>query len=142
MIILWLKALHLFFLIAWMAGLFYLPRLFVYHSQTENRETSATFKLMEKRLWWFVTPFAALTLAFGLALIHQYGYEWFAQSRWLHIKLALLIPMYGYHFYLFHLVKVFASDHNRHSTRFYRFLNEIPVLVFLAIILLAVIKPA
>lgn len=141
MTILWLKALHLFFMVAWMAGIFYLPRLFVYHAQTSHQETKDQFKIMERRLWFFVTPFALLTLVFGLALIFSYGGEWFASSKWLHYKFMLLIVLYVYHFYLYRLVKIFARDENTHSTRFYRFLNEAPVLVLLAIIVLAVLKP-
>ncbi|GAB3012089.1 protoporphyrinogen oxidase HemJ [Bowmanella dokdonensis] len=139
--ILWLKALHLFFMIAWMAGIFYLPRLFVYHAQSEHQATKDQFKVMERRLWWFVTPFAVLTLVFGLALIFSYGRDWFRVSMWLHIKLVLVIAIYGYHLYLYRLLKQFARDENRRSPRFYRFLNEAPVLVLLGIICLAVVKP-
>lgn len=140
MTILWIKALHLFFMIAWMAGIFYLPRLFVYHSQAEHQQTKDTFKEMERRLWLFVTPFAFLTLIFGLILIHLYGLAWFKASTWLHVKLVLVIGLYIYHFYLYRLVKDFAKDNNKHSTKFYRFLNEAPVLALLAIVLLAVVK--
>ncbi len=139
--ILWLKALHLFFMVAWFAGIFYLPRLFVYHASATNSETNQTFKIMERRLWFFVTPFAFLTLAFGLALIHHYGIDWFRQATWLHIKLVLVIAIYVYHFYLYKLVRDFAQDKNTHSSRFYRFLNEAPVLVLLTVIILAVVKP-
>jgi protoporphyrinogen IX oxidase len=140
MTILWLKALHLFFMIAWMAGIFYLPRLFVYHAQTDIQSVKDQFKVMERRLWWFVTPFAFLTLIFGFCLIYYYGLAWFKASTWLHIKLALVIALYGYHFYLFKLLKQFAVDNNQHSSRFYRILNEAPVLVLLSIVCLAVVK--
>jgi putative membrane protein len=139
--ILWLKALHLFFIVAWFAGIFYLPRLFVYHASTTCTDTSETFKVMERRLWFFVTPFALLTLIFGVALIYSYGMDWFRQAGWLHVKLTLVMPIYAYHFYLFKLVRDFAQDKNTHSSRFYRFLNEAPVLVLLAVIILAVVKP-
>jgi len=139
--ILWLKALHIFFMIAWMAGIFYLPRLMVYHSQTQEPAVKEQFKIMERRLWWFVTPFALLTLIFGLALIYQYGRAWFATSMWIHIKLTLVIALYVYHFYLYKLVKDFAKGQNHHSSRFYRFLNEAPVLLLLAVVFLAVVKP-
>ncbi|MEC9061910.1 MAG: CopD family protein [Pseudomonadota bacterium] len=141
MYILWFKALHIFFMLAWMAGLFYLPRLFVYHATTKSQVVKDEFKVMERRLWFFVTPFALLTLAFGVALIVSYGGTWFKMSGWLHIKLLLLLAIYGYHFYLFKLMKQFARDENRHSPRFYRFLNEAPVLLILAIVCLAVVKP-
>lgn len=141
MSILWLKALHIFFMLAWMAGIFYLPRLFVYHAGTDDQTVKDTFKVMERRLWFFVTPFAVLTLVFGLSLIYAYGGEWFKASHWLHAKLTLLIAMYGYHFYLYKLMKDFAADNNKHSTKFYRFLNESPVFIVLAIVVLAVVKP-
>ena len=99
MYILWFKALHIFFMLAWMAGLFYLPRLFVYHATTKSQVVKDEFKVMERRLWFFVTPFALLTLAFGVALIVSYGGTWFKMSGWLHIKLLLLLAIYGYHFY-------------------------------------------
>ena len=139
--ILWLKTFHLFFMLAWMAGLFYLPRLFVYHAATDNQEVKDTLKVMERRLWWFVTPFAVLTLVFGLALIHTYGTDWLKVSGWLHAKLTLLVFVYGYHFYLYHLYKKFERDENQHSSKFYRFINEAPVLIILAVVVLAVVKP-
>jgi putative membrane protein len=127
-------------MIAWMAGIFYLPRLFVYHAQTDNQSVKDQFKIMERRLWWFVTPFAFLTLIFGLWLIFSYGLAWFKISTWLHIKLLLVVALYGYHFYLLKLLKQFAADNNQHSSRFYRVLNEAPVLVLLAIVCLAIVK--
>ena len=140
MTLFWIKALHIFFMVAWMSGLFYLPRIMVYHAQTDVQAVKDQFKIMERRLWFFITPFAVLTLVFGVWLISLYGKEWFAAAKWLHIKLTLVIAVYIYHFYLLVLVKKFAKDENNHSSRFYRFLNEIPVLVVLAIICLAVIK--
>lgn len=141
MAILWFKALHIFFMVAWMAGMFYLPRLFVYHASTTSTEVSEQFKIMERKLWWFVLPFAVLTLIFGLLLIHSYGMDWFRNSHWLHVKFALLILVYGYYGYLFKLMKQFAKDQNTHGHKFYRILNEAPVLIFLAIVVLAVLKP-
>lgn len=140
MTILWIKSLHIFFMVAWMSGLFYLPRLMVYHAQTDVQAVKDQFKIMERRLWYFVTPFALLTLVFGVWLIHLYGKEWFVAAKWLHLKLVLVLAVYVYHFYLFALVKKFADDENTHSPRFFRFLNEAPVLIVLAIILLAVVK--
>lgn len=141
MTILWFKALHVFFMVAWLAGIFYLPRLFVYHASTEEQAVKDQFKVMERRLWWFVLPFAILTLVFGLLLIHSYGMEWFRQAGWLHAKIMLVLGIYGYYFYLYFLMKKFARDENTHSSKFYRFLNEAPVFVLLAIVVLAVVKP-
>lgn len=141
MTILWFKALHIFFMVAWMAGIFYLPRLFVYHAQTQSDEVKAQFIVMERRLWWFVLPFAVLTLVFGLLLIHSYGIDWLRQAYWLHAKLTLLVLLYAYYGYLYKVMRCFAADQNQHSSKFYRFLNEAPVLGFLAIVVLAVVKP-
>jgi len=135
------KALHVFFMVAWFAGIFYLPRLFVYHAETQSPDCDATFKVMERRLLYFVTPFAILTLLFGLLLIFSYGRAWFAVSSWLHYKLLLVILLYGYHGYCFKLLADFKHGRNRRSARFYRIFNELPVLLLLAIILLAILKP-
>ncbi|GHG65476.1 membrane protein [Alishewanella longhuensis] len=135
------KALHVFFMVAWFAGIFYLPRLFVYHAATNNKECDATFKVMERRLLYFVTPFAILTLIFGVLLIYSYGRAWFAVSSWLHYKLLLVTLLYVYHAYCFKLLTDFKHNRNKYSPRFYRIFNELPVLLLLAIILLAVLKP-
>lgn len=135
------KALHLFFMVAWFAGIFYLPRLFVYHAETTSKDCAATFNVMERRLLYFVTPFALLTLIFGVLLIYSYGRAWFAVSSWLHYKLLLVALLYAYHGYCFKLLADFKHNRNKRSARFYRFFNEFPVLLLLAIILLAVLKP-
>ncbi|WP_395340152.1 protoporphyrinogen oxidase HemJ [Ningiella sp. W23] len=141
MTLLWLKALHVFFMIAWMAGIFYLPRLFVYHAATKEQVVRDQLKVMERRLWLFITPFAFLTLGFGIAAIYVYGADWLKASGWMHVKLLLVSLFYVYHFYLWHLMKRFARDENTHSPKFYRFLNEAPVLALLAIVVLAILKP-
>ena len=135
------KALHVFFMVAWFAGIFYLPRLFVYHAETQSPDCDATFKVMERRLLYFVTPFAILTLVFGLLLIVSYGRAWFAVSSWLHYKLLLVTILYLYHGYCFKLLADFKHNRNRRSARFYRIFNELPVLLLLVIILLAILKP-
>lgn len=135
------KALHVFFMVAWFAGIFYLPRLFVYHAETSSADCDATFKVMERRLLYFVTPFALLTLIFGVLLIIAYGKAWFAASSWLHIKLLLVLLLYVYHGWCFKLLADFKHNRNQHSSRFYRIFNELPVLLLLAIILLAILKP-
>lgn len=140
MTLLWIKALHVFFMVAWMSGLFYLPRLMVYHAQSDVQAVKDQFKIMEKRLWFFVTPFAVLTLVFGIWLIILYGKDWFVAAKWLHIKLSLVTILYAYHGYLFVLVQKFSKDENTHSSRFYRFLNEAPVLIVFVIIVLAIVK--
>ncbi|MBU1618155.1 MAG: CopD family protein [Gammaproteobacteria bacterium] len=136
-----IKALHVSFMVAWFAGIFYLPRLFVYHAQTKDPAVDAQFKVMERRLLYFVTPFALLTLVFGLWLIYLYGAAWFAVSSWLHYKLILVILLYVYHGYCFKLLSDFKQGKNTKSSRFYRFFNEFPVLLLFAIIFLAILKP-
>lgn len=135
------KALHIGFMVAWFAGIFYLPRLFVYHAANHSAEVDAQFKIMERRLLYFVTPFALLTLLFGLLLIHSYGATWFKASSWLHYKLLLVTLLYIYHGYCFKLLADFKHNRNQKSPKFFRIFNELPVLVMFAIILLAVLKP-
>jgi putative membrane protein len=128
-------------MVAWFAGIFYLPRLFVYHAMTNNKESQEMLKIMERKLLYFVTPFAILTLIFGSLMIYEYGRQWFKMSIWLHIKLVLVIGLYVYHGYCFKLLADFKQDKNTKSDKFYRIINELPVLVLLAIIFLAILKP-
>ncbi len=140
--ILWFKAFHVIFMVAWFAGLFYLPRLFVNHAETASIEIAEQLKGMEKRLLYFITPFAILTVLLGVILIYAYGYAWFVTAKWLHIKLSLVILLLGYHGYCFKLVKVFQQNNNTRSGKFYRIFNEIPVLVLFVVIILAYVKPS
>jgi putative membrane protein len=135
------KALHLGFMVSWFAGIFYLPRIFVYHAENQSADVDAIFKVMERRLLFFVTPFALLTAVFGTLLIVNYGSVWFAASHWLHLKLVLVGLLYLYHGYCFKLLADFKHNRNQRSSRFYRIFNEAPVLLLFAIILLAIIKP-
>ena len=108
----WLVALHVFFMVAWMAGLFYLPRIFVYHAQATEQVVKDTFNVMQRRLWWFVTPFAVLTLFFGVWLMAAYGKHWLKASTWLHVKLPIVALFYLYHGYLYHLHQQFVKGNN------------------------------
>ena len=139
--ILWFKAFHVIFMVAWFAGIFYLPRLFVNHAETNSTEVSEQLKGMEKRLLYFITPFGVLTVLLGLIVIYAYGYVWFAAAKWLHIKLTLVILLLIYHGYCFTLVKTFQQDKNTRSGKFYRLFNEIPVFALFAVIILAYVKP-
>jgi putative membrane protein len=139
--ILWLKAFHVAFMVAWFSGIFYLPRLFVNHAETNSKDVSEHLKGMEKRLINFITPFALLTIGFGASLIYQYGMDWFIASKWIHIKLALVVLMIIYHLYCFKIVKTFHNDENTRSGRFYRLFNELPVFALFGIIILAYVKP-
>ena len=139
---LWLKAFHLIFMVAWFAGLFYLPRLFVNHVMTENHDTSEHFKIMERKLYRFIGPWMVLTLIFGFWMLFEYAWAAFGSMLWLQIKLALIALLVAYHFYCGKLVRDFAQDKNQHSHVWYRWFNELPVLVLFAVILLTVLKPA
>ena len=140
---LWLKAFHIIAVIAWMAGMLYLPRLFVYHAtSTPGSEQSETFKVMERRLLKaIINPAMIATWVLGLSLIWLMGRQAFAQAHWLHAKLALVLAMSGLHGYLARQVKQFAADHNRHTARFFRIINEVPTALLIVIVLLAVLKP-
>ncbi len=136
---LWLKALHLIAVICWFAGIFYLPRLFVYHALATEQATRDHLKIMERKLYRFVTPFMLLTLVFGVAMIMM-NPEYYLHAGWLHAKLALVLLLFGYHGYCGMLVKKLARDELR-SHVFYRWFNELPVLLLFAIVILAVVKP-
>ena len=140
---LWIKALHVIAVIAWMAGMLYLPRLFVYHASAKpGSELSATFKVMERRLLkLIINPAMIATWVFGLMLIWLMGKEAFLAAGWLHAKLVLVLAMSGLHGYLARLVKQFAADRNRRPPKFYRIVNEIPTVLLILIVVLAVVKP-
>ena len=138
---LWVKAFHLIFMVAWFAGLFYLPRLFVNHAMTEHQPTRDQFKIMERKLYRFITPWMILTLAFGAWMLFDYAWAAYGHMLWLHIKLLLLALLVGFHFYCGRLVRIFAEDRNQHGHVWYRWFNELPVLVLFAVVLLAVLKP-
>lgn len=137
---LWLKAFHIIAVICWFAGIFYLPRLFVYHAMAEDQATREHFKTMERKLYRFVTPFAVLTTVFGTAMILLNPSYYLAQP-WLQIKIALVVLLLIYHVYCGKLVKTFANDENARGHVFYRWFNEAPVFLLFAIVILAVVKP-
>ncbi|MCO4322617.1 CopD family protein [Aliidiomarina quisquiliarum] len=138
----WFKALHLAFMVAWFAGIFYLPRLFVYHAESKEPLVHAQLQIMERRLLFFITPFAILTIVFGTGMLWIYGLGWLKQMHWMHIKLLLITFLVAYHIYCFHLVKKIKRSAHFRSGRWFRIFNEIPVLALFAIIILAVLKPA
>ena len=139
--ILWIKAFHVFFMVAWFAGIFYLPRLFVNHAETVSTPVAEQLKGMERRLLLFVTPFAVFTIFFGIAIIYVYGLTWFIASTWLHIKISLVSVLIIYHVYCFKLVKDFQQNKNTRSGKFYRLFNEIPVIILFLVIILVYVKP-
>jgi putative membrane protein len=136
----WLKAFHIIAVIAWMAGMLYLPRLFVYHCEAETgSKQSETFKVMERRLLRaIINPAMIAAWVLGLALIWQGGW---LSAHWLQAKLVLVLALSAVHGLLARWVRDFAADRNRHTQRFYRIINEIPTLLMIGIVLLVVIKP-
>lgn len=137
---LWLKAFHIIAVISWMAGMLYLPRLFVYHCEAEpSSKQSETFKTMERRLLnAIMTPAMAVTWILGIVMLIQ-GH-WLG-AGWFHLKFALVIAMSAMHGLFSRYVADFARDRNRHSQKFFRIVNEIPTLLMIAIVILAVVKP-
>lgn len=133
---LWVKALHIISVICWFAGIFYLPRLFVYHAMSDNQATRDQFKIMERKLYRFITPFAILSVVFGGILMMN-----FPIALWIIIKSALVALLLVYHFYCGHLVNVFAADNNTRTHKWYRWFNELPVILLFAIVFLVVYKP-
>jgi len=140
---LWVKAFHIIAVISWMAGLLYLPRLFVYHSGCDkNSEMSATFKVMERRLLKAImTPAMIVTWALGLTLVVFFEAVSLSDSGWFHVKLVLVFVLSIYHMYLAKLTREFSLDHNQHGAKFYRVINEIPTLLMIGIVILVVVRP-
>ena len=136
------KALHLVAVISWMAGLLYLPRIFVYHSEAKNnKEMIETFKTMERKLFnYIMTPAMILSWVFGLLLILTLGFASFSEL-WMQIKLLLVIVLTFYHFYLGKCVKSFSNNQNSNSSRFYRIINEVPTVLLILIVFFVVFKP-
>jgi len=135
---LWIKSFHIIFMVTWFAGLFYLPRLFVYHAMSEDAASRERFKLMERKLFFgIMTPGAILTIVFGLWLWLGYGFY----GGWIYAKMALVAALVVYHVYCGKLMIDFRQDRNRHGHVFYRWLNELPVVVLIAIVLLVELQP-
>ena len=135
------KSLHLIAVISWMAGLLYLPRIFVYHSENSNEIISKVFKTMERKLFYYImTPAMVLSWLFGLVLIHEVGFQQLS-SLWLQLKLILVLFLTFYHFYLGLLLNQFKLDQNKKTSKFYRFINEIPTLLLILIVFIVVFKP-
>ena len=136
---LWVKSLHIVFMVTWMAGLFYLPRLFVYHAQADDRISIERFKVMERKLFWGITtPGGVLTIAFGLWM----WLGWFkGEGLWLHAKLALVALLVVYHAWCGRLMLDFRHERNTRSHVWYRWFNELPVLLLTAAVILVVVKP-
>lgn len=137
---LWLKAFHVIFMVTWFAGLFYLPRLFVYHSQNPDASTVALFKIMERRLLALTHIGGGLTAVFGLGMLFSYWGSYMSQG-WMHAKLVLVILLFAYHFWCAKLVIDFRQDENQHTEKWYRWFNELPAVVLIAVVILVIVRP-
>ena len=136
------KSLHLISVISWMAGLLYLPRIFVYHAENnDDRKLSDVFKVMEKKLYFYImTPAMILSWIFGLLLIHSIGFQQLGQT-WMVLKIIFVIFLTLYHFYLGKTLNQFKFDQNTHSHKFYRLINEIPTILLILIVFVVIFKP-
>lgn len=138
---LWIKAFHIISIITWFAALFYLPRLFVYHAMSKDKISIERFKVMERKLYrGIMMPSMILAIALGIWMVVD-AWEVYKTQYWLHTKLALVVPLVIYHFYCGHLLQIFKQDKNSRSDIFYRWFNEFPVLILIAIVILVVVKP-
>ncbi len=138
---LFIKAFHIIAMVAWFAGLFYLPRLFVYHTDAHDETSIVRFKIMERRLYYGITwPAAILTTLLGIWLL-SYNPEYYLKAGWMHAKLTLVVILWIYHVLCGHYLKAFAQDKNQKSSRFFRVYNEMPTLLLIGIVILAVVKP-
>ena len=137
-----LKSLHLISVISWMAGLLYLPRIFVYHAENNSEvKVSEIFKVMERKLYFYImTPAMILSWLFGLSLIHSIGFQQLGQT-WMILKLIFVVILTFYHFYLGRILSKFKMDNNQHSHKFFRYINEIPTILLILIILVVIFKP-
>jgi putative membrane protein len=139
---LWVKAFHLIFVITWFAALFYLPRLFVYHAMCEDEQGNERFKVMERKLYkGIMLPSMILTIVFGGWLLSFYSLDAIKSMHWIHAKLTLVFLLIAYHHYCGYIVRQFKDDNNQRSHVFYRWFNEVPVIILIAVVILAVVKP-
>ncbi len=137
----WILALHIIFMVAWFAGLFYLPRLFVYHASCDDQPGNARFKIMERKLYYFImTPAGILTTLLGLWLL-SFNFSFYMQAGWMHVKLAMVVFLWVYHLYCGKIVGYFKEDNNPFSQKFYRYFNEVPTLLLIVTVIMVVVKP-
>lgn len=140
---LWVKSFHVIFMVTWFAGLFYLPRLFVYHALCDDAPGNARFKIMERKLFYgIMTPGALITIILGLLMLNGYAWEAYRQELWLHVKLLLVAVLVVYHVYCGKLLADFKHDRNRKSHVFFRWFNEFPVLILIAVVILIYVRPS
>ena len=141
MLILYVKALHVIFMVTWFAGLFYLPRLFVHHAMTTDAATKERFKIMERKLAVMMDIGATLTMVFGFWLLFSYGWSQYHKMGWLHVKLTMVALLVAYHVWCRMLVRDFRNDRNEHSHKWYRVFNEMPTIMLFVIVIMVVVRP-
>lgn len=138
---LWIKALHIIAVVCWFAGIFYLPRLFVYHAEATDQISIERFKTMERRLYYgIMTPSGIFATVFGVWLL-TFSWQAYTTAGWWHAKLTFVILLWVYHLSCGRYLKQFRDNKNRHSSRFYRIFNELPVIILIAVVILVVVKP-
>ncbi|MCF7980686.1 MAG: CopD family protein [Pseudomonadales bacterium] len=137
---LWVKAFHIIFVVCWFAGIFYLPRLFVNHAMTGNQDTKKQLALMEYKLYRFISPFAWLSIGFGIWLSYL-NWDFYKTEAWFHLKVFLVLLLVAYHMICGYFVRAFQKDLNTKSHIFFRWFNEFPVLILFAVIILVVVRP-
>lgn len=139
---LWIESFHVIFMVTWFAGLFYLPRLFVYHAMSDDQISNERFKIMERKLFYgIMTPGGVITVVLGLVMLQGYAWEAFGGTLWMQTKLALVAILLVYHIYCGKLVKDFKLDRNQKSHVFYRWFNEFPVILLIVIVILVIVRP-
>ncbi len=137
----WIKALHIIFMVAWFAGIFYLPRLFVNHAMSDDPAVQKQLEIMEQKLYRFITPWMILTLIFGIWLLIDYAWAAYAHMLWLKIKLGLVLLLVIYHFYCGRIIRQLKTEPDRRSHVWFRWFNELPVFILIAVVILATVKP-
>jgi putative membrane protein len=137
---LWIKAFHVIFMVTWFAGLFYLPRLFIYHAMEENKASFELFKVQEKRLFGIMTLGAMLTVIFAVALVMMNA-AYLAQAGWFQVKLLFVLGLFGYHYWCFRIMATFRKGENKRSHTWYRWFNEVPAIALIGIVVLVIVKP-
>ena len=139
---LWVKAFHVFFVVSWFAGLLYLPRLFVYHSMISDDIGNERFRVMEKKLFIIMTIGAIGTIVLGGWLLSAYAWSVYGDTQgWLHVKLTLVGALIGYHLYCYRVLVAFSRKEERHTHLYFRWMNEVPALILLAVLILTIVKP-
>jgi len=138
---LWIKAFHIIAVVCWFAGIFYLPRLFVYHTEASDNVSLERFKVMERRLYYgIMTPSGIIATLLGVWLL-SFNWQGYFSAPWWHAKLSLVVLLWIYHLACGHYLKHFRENNNHYSARFYRIFNELPILLLIAIVILVVVKP-